>query len=57
MTGKGFEAIALCTQLTFINIQNNTNLKDENIEKILEKTSNLKILILLKCEGLTTYIF
>ncbi|CAD8098359.1 unnamed protein product [Paramecium sonneborni] len=57
MTGKGFEVIGKCVQLTLINIQNNSNLKDENIKIILEQVQELKTLMLLKCDGLTTNIF
>ncbi|CAD8167620.1 unnamed protein product [Paramecium pentaurelia] len=57
MTGKGFEIIGKCTQLSLINIQNNSNLKDENINVILEQVQGLKTLMILKCDGLTNNIF
>ncbi|CAD8068569.1 unnamed protein product [Paramecium primaurelia] len=57
MTGKGFEIIGKCTQLSLINIQNNSNLKDENINVILEQLQGLKTLMILKCDGLTNNIF
>ncbi|CAD8181225.1 unnamed protein product [Paramecium octaurelia] len=57
MTGKGFEVIGKCSQLSLINIQSNCNLKDQNVQVILEQVQELKTLMLLKCDGLTNQIF